>query len=82
MLHELSNIHNLQLLCLTDAVECQFDVKLARCLGVCVTIFLFSIIRHPRLLPIFTISPKVADNRGKTVYTYISGAKKSLVREK
>ena len=33
-LHELSNIYDLQLLCSTDAVECHFDVKLARCLGV------------------------------------------------
>ena len=33
-LHELSNIYDLQLLCLTDAVECHFDVKLARYLGV------------------------------------------------
>ena len=30
--------------------------------------FWFSIIRHPHLPPIFTISPKVADNRGNTVY--------------
>ena len=35
-LHELSNImiYDLQLLCSTDAVECHFDVKLARYLGV------------------------------------------------
>ena len=41
---ELSNIHDLQLLCWTDAVECQFDVMLARYLGVGVTIFVFD---HP-----------------------------------
>ena len=29
-LHELSNINGLQLLCSTKAVECHFDVKLAR----------------------------------------------------
>ena len=34
-LHELSNIYDIQLLCSTDDVECHFDVKLARCLGVC-----------------------------------------------
>ena len=33
-LHELSNIYDPQLLCSTDAVECHFDVKLARYLGV------------------------------------------------
>ena len=33
-LHELSNIYNLRLLCSTDAVECHFDVKLARYLVV------------------------------------------------
>ena len=33
-LHELSNIYDLQLLCLTDAGECHFDVKLARYFGV------------------------------------------------
>ena len=33
-LHELSNIFDLHLLCLTNAVECHFDVKLARYLGV------------------------------------------------
>ena len=48
------------------AVECQINVKLTRYIGVGVIIF--SIIRHPRLPPIFTVSPKVADNRGKTVY--------------
>ena len=53
------------------AVECQINVKLTRYLGVGVIIFLFSIIRHPRLPPIFTVSPKVADNRGKTVYIYM-----------
>ena len=31
---ELSNIYDLQLLCSTDAVECHFDVALARYLGV------------------------------------------------
>ena len=53
------------------AIECQINVKLTRYLGVGVIFFLFSIIRHPRLPPIFTVSPKVADNRGKTVYIYI-----------
>ena len=43
-LRELSNIHDLQLLCSTDAVECQFDVKLERYLGVGVTIFFLD---HP-----------------------------------
>ena len=39
---DLSNIHDLRLLCSTDdAVKCQLDVKLARYLGVCVTIFFF-----------------------------------------
>ena len=38
---ELSNIQDLQLFCSTDAVECQFDVKLARYLVVGVTIFYF-----------------------------------------
>ena len=33
-LHELSNIYDLQLLCSTDAVECHFDLKLARYFGV------------------------------------------------
>ena len=53
------------------AVECQINVKLTRYLGVGVIIFLFSIIRHPRLPPIFTVSPKVADNRGKTVFPIV-----------
>ena len=57
------------------AVECQINIKLTRYLGVGVIIFLFSIIRHPRLPPIFTVSPKVAENRGKTVYIYIRGKK-------
>ena len=52
------------------AVECQINVNLTRYLGVALYIFLFSIIRHPRLPPIFTVSPKVADNRGKTVYPF------------
>ena len=34
LLHELSNIYDLRLLCSTDAVECHFDVKLARYFGV------------------------------------------------
>ena len=33
-IHGLSNIYDLQLLCSTDAVECHFDVKLARYHGV------------------------------------------------
>ena len=40
-LRELSNINDLQLLCSTDAVGCQFDVKLVRYLGVGITIFCF-----------------------------------------
>ena len=51
------------------AVECQINVKLMRYLRVGILIFLFSIIRHPRLPPIVTVSPKMADNRGKTIYT-------------
>ena len=34
VLHEMSNINDLQLLFLIDAVECYFDVKLARYSGV------------------------------------------------
>ena len=66
-MYELSHIQDLQLLCSTDAVECQFDGEISQgCYN-----FWFSFIRHPRLPPIFTISPKVADNRGNTVYIYI-----------
>ena len=54
-LRELSNIHDLQLLCSTDAVECQFEVKLA-------------IIRQPRLPPIFTVSTKMAVSIYTLVY--------------
>ena len=42
--------------CFAD--ECQINVKLTRYLGVGVTIFLFSIIRHPRLPPILHCFPK------------------------
>ena len=62
-LRELSNIHDLQLLCCrlpnyrkVDEISRGWRYN-----------FLFSIIRHPRLPPIFTVSPKVADNRGKTI---------------
>ena len=64
-MYELSHIQDLQLLCSTDAVECQFVGEISQ--GWCYN-FWFSFIRHPRLPPIFTISPKVADNRGNTVY--------------
>ena len=60
-LRELSNIHDLQLF----AVECQINVKLTRYIGVGVIIFSINI------PPISTVSPKVADNRGKTVYIHI-----------